>query len=279
MSDEIDRFREAERRLAERRRQLGIEDDERAYRAKLAARGAAQAEARPAPAAPRVERTPREIADAMIRALEADAEAARARHEAERAEREALDRAERAAERERNRRNALRVAGAIFPKKHARIAASDAFAETPAVQILREWWDAGRYEVALLRGTHGVGKSGAAACLAWRILLGGGSVSWHTPTGLITSIQHAYSAEAQPIGKDLCVIDEFGKETRPEFCASLVELLDYHKCRVVLCSNLTATELESRYKKEYSDLWDRLREDLCLFPIVGKSMRKGGAGL
>jgi DNA replication protein DnaC len=126
---------------------------------------------------------------------------------------------------------------------------------TPAVQAVQRWLDGGCKKDLVLRGGVGTGKT-TAACVAvkhWcepKVFLddaGNGqeessseplTVLWLRPNALVSAIEHAYDQSAPKL-RPFVVLDDLGRETRPEFVESFTELLDRDGHVLLITTNLT----------------------------------------
>lgn len=168
--------------------------------------------------------------------------------------------------------------------------ASKVFGElkpTPALTAIRQWLESGCEHDFVLRGGLGTGKS-TAACYAVRhwcepdvYVSEVGEpfersqsklpvVSWLRPNALVSAIEHDYDAAAPRLHR-FVVIEDLGRETRPEFVESFCELLDRDGHTLLITTNLTRKQMRERYEPR---VIDRLNDRAEAFDVPGESMRR-----
>jgi DNA replication protein DnaC len=148
--------------------------------------------------------------------------------------------------------------------------------KTHAVEAALAWLDAGKHRALLLRGGVGVGKTVAAGAVVNALVERGQcSISWHRPNDFVSAVLHRYDEGAPKLGKDLVVIDDVGRETKPDFCEALCTFIDDFSARILLSTNDTKERFRSRYDLR---LIDRLNEVGTSISIKGESLRGKDGG-
>lgn len=147
--------------------------------------------------------------------------------------------------------------------------------ETPAVKAALAWLESDR-RVLLIRGGVGVGKTVAAGTAVKALVeRGRRGISWHRPNDFVSAVLHRYDDDAPPLGGDLVVIDDVGRETKTDFCEALCTFIDDYRARILLSTNDTKERFRSRYDLR---LIDRLNEVGTSIGIKGESRRGKDGG-
>lgn len=157
---------------------------------------------------------------------------------------------------------------------------------TPAIQAVKRWRDSDGLRNLVLRGGVGVGKSYAAAW--WladtaRLRLDSfpdqapferGRLAWMRPDQFVSGVLHTYDKTARRPA--FCfVLDDMGRETKPDFQEALSTALDGGEHTMVITTNLTKEQMRQRYDAR---LIDRMNSQCFAFDVPGKSMRKQDGG-
>jgi DNA replication protein DnaC len=157
------------------------------------------------------------------------------------------------------------------PKVFAKVTSSD-LDHTPASKACAAWWDSAKERVFLLRGGIGIGKSVAAGVVAKLAVFAGLDVSWHSARELVSAVLHQYDERSPKLGNALVIVDDVGREPKPEdFGEALCTLLDDYEAKVLLTTNMTKDDFRARYDAR---LVDRLREVGGAVDIKGETRRR-----
>lgn len=164
--------------------------------------------------------------------------------------------------------------------------------DTEAVRAVRRWLVSKSPRGLCIRGPIGCGKTHAALCAvkAWaepRIvdrqvdadgprMLPGRRVSWLSPDKLISAVLHAYDKDS-PALHPYVVLDDMGRETKPDFQEALCRVLESAEDGVgrtlLITSNLTKEQMRHRYEPR---LLDRLGHFCVAVDVRGPSLRRSG---
>lgn len=146
---------------------------------------------------------------------------------------------------------------------------------TEAVKAVEAWIASGCQRHMVLFGGVGCGKSVAAACAVKHWVKNGDPVTWLTHDELVSAVLHAYDDRSPRIYRKV-VIDDMGRERKPEFADALCDLLDMPDVTILITSNLTTPQFKERYTDPR--LLDRLNDSCAGVRIKSPSMRAGNGG-
>ena len=165
----------------------------------------------------------------------------------------------------------------VIPPKIFDLITGGKATKTEAAEFALDWWDAARERVLVLRGGMGVGKTVAAA-LTCKLAMETGtrSISWHRPNDFVSGMLHAYDKDAPQIGRDLVVLDDMGRETKPDFPEALTTFLDNRRTRLLITTNDLMQAWRARYDPR---LVARIEDEGIAYAIKGDSMRQRGMGV
>lgn|GEM_PF-4626307 len=165
-------------------------------------------------------------------------------------------------------------------------------AETDALRAVQTWLPKCADRGLVLRGPCGNGKTLAAAFavrawtepqikrhweMGYELLCEGHDVSWFHPDELVSAILHAYDRDAPELCRRV-VVDDLGRETKPNFGEALCRLLDAaddggNAHIVLITTNLTREQIRARYEPR---LVERLNQRCVAVDVRGKSLRRDG---
>lgn len=131
--------------------------------------------------------------------------------------------------------------------------------KTEAVQVVDRWLASGTTRHLVLFGGVGCGKSTAAAYAVKHWVRAREPVAWLMHDQLVSAVMHSYD-ERSPKLYPRIVIDDMGREKKPEFADALCDLLDMQGHTILITSNLTNVQFKERYRDPR--LLTRL-DDLC----------------
>ena len=223
--------------------------------------------------------TPEEIGQAvtmLIRNLRVDepAERSRSRDEIANDRRLRDEEALRADSEARRQRIVESVLKGVVPPKLYGLITGRPF-HTPAAKIALDWWEDGP-RLCVLRGPMSVGKSAAAALVCKHAAEHGKrSISWHRPDEFVSAVLHDYDPDAPKLGRDLVVIDDMGRETKPSYAEALTSFLDNKVTRVLITTNDLLLTWVQRYDPR---LLARMADEGDAYDIVGEPLRQKGMG-
>ncbi len=145
---------------------------------------------------------------------------------------------------------------------------------TFAMRAVRSWLGAGATLHLMLRGGVGTGKSTAAARAIryWtEDPVKRGSCAWMRPDEMVSAVQHSYDPRAPRLARNI-VIDDIGRETKPDFEEAFCYLLEKRGHTLVMTTHLTEAEMRKRYDRR---VIDRLLDTTLAVDVPGDSMRQG----
>lgn len=147
--------------------------------------------------------------------------------------------------------------------------------QTPALSAAKAWLTS-EHRGLMIRGGIGVGKSAAAACVVKDLIESNKmDVTWLRPNELVSAVLHSYDEDSPRLGRDLLVVDDVGRETKPDFVEALCAFIDECGTRFILTTNLQREEFRTRYDPR---LIDRLNDCAKAVSIKGDSMRRKDGG-
>lgn len=174
------------------------------------------------------------------------------------------------------------------------IVAEDVFQRLKATQALaavKRWLLANDGRALCLSGPVGCGKSLAAAWAVKRWceprieecwnpehtervprVVRGERVSWLRPNDLVSAVLHEYDANAPRLHRYV-VVDDLGRERRPDFQEALATLLEQRSRRIVFTTNLTHAEMRERYEPR---VVERIDHQVQWSDVQGASLRRRG---
>jgi DNA replication protein DnaC len=185
--------------------------------------------------------------------------------------------------------------GRVCPAPETQTVFAGDMVETEAAKSVNAWLSAMPRKVLVLRGGVGCGKSVAAALAVkhWcRPAIGksadpfnerpvtftvirGLSCAWLSPDDVVSAVMHAYDDKSPKLCPYL-VIDDMGRESKPEFAEALCRLLDSGKHTMVITTNLSKQQLRERYPD--LRLIDRLNHAAMATDLKSKSLRRQDGG-
>jgi hypothetical protein len=164
----------------------------------------------------------------------------------------------------------------VLPPKYLPLATGQVpVLETRTLRIARDWFSSVERGVAFFGGV-GAGKSAACALMGAEFIRAGKrSVSWLEPDDFTSAVLHSYDASAPKLGSDFVILDEMGREKKPDFEYALLKFLNLHSARFMITSNLKVDAFRARYDVA---LIDRLNDEAQSIKVKDASLRRQDGG-
>ena len=146
---------------------------------------------------------------------------------------------------------------------------------TDATRAVDAWFAGGCKRHLVLFGGVGCGKSTAAAYAVKAWVKTRHPVAWLMPDQLVSAVLHSYDDKAPKLHPRI-VIDDMGRERKPEFTDALCDLFDMQGHTILITSNLTPVQFKDRYRD--ARLIDRFNHLCMAVRLTGGSMRAQNGG-
>lgn len=149
--------------------------------------------------------------------------------------------------------------------------------DTQAMRAAADWWEGGGLErgrCLVLSGDSGIGKSYAAAWLAYHMLRSGVRVAWWYAPALFSELPQGGLSTAAPTVANVLVVDDLGAEDDRSARAKLDMLVYYRHARraaTIVTTNLDAQGIARAYGQRAAD---RLAGWGHVVRVTGASLRR-----